>query len=323
MQADERKKIMEKFSLKTTASLIKSKAIELGFSGVSMAKAEFMEPEATRLDEWLNQSNHGSMSYMENHFELRVDPTKLVPGAKTVISLMYNYYNPVSDENTDAPKLSMYALGKDYHKVVRKRLKTLFSWMKETFDSVEGRVFVDSAPILERDWAKRSGLGWIGKNTLLLNKHKGSYFFLAEIICSLEMHYDHAVMDHCGTCTRCIEACPTDAISENGYVLNASKCISYLTIEHKEELPREFQNQMEDWIYGCDICQQVCPWNRFSTPHTEPSFLPSEALLGLRRKDWEELTEVAFNTIFEGSAVKRAGFKGLKRNLEFISKANT
>ena len=301
----------------TTTVLIKQKAEELGFMGIAVAKAEHMDEEAGRLEDWLNQGNHGEMAYMENHFDKRVDPTQLVPGSKSVISLMYNYYTEATQDDS-APKLAMYAHGKDYHKVVKKKLILLYKWMQETFGEVDGRCFVDSAPVLERDWARRSGLGWVGKHSLLVNPKKGSYFFLCEIICDLELEYDHPIKDHCGTCTRCIEACPTEAISETGYVMDGSKCISYLTIEHKGDLPEEFSSQMQDWMFGCDICQQVCPWNRFSKPHEEPKFLPHEDLLGLTKSDWQEITEDTFDKIFAGSAVKRTKFQGLKRNIDFL-----
>ncbi|MCL4152337.1 UNVERIFIED_CONTAM: hypothetical protein GTU68_018398 [Idotea baltica] len=255
---------------------------------------------------------------MENHFDLRTDPTKLVPGSKSVISLAYNYFTESQQVDESAPKISTYAYGRDYHKVVRKKLKELFSIIHEIAGEVDGRVFVDSAPVLERDWAKRSGLGWIGKNTLLLNAKKGSFFFLAEIILDLELEYDAPVSDHCGTCTKCIDACPTDAISESGYIIDGSKCISYLTIELKDAIPSEFKDKMENWMFGCDICQDVCPWNRFSTPHTEPQFNPKPALLEMKKRDWEEITEEIFDELFLGTPVKRTKFTGLKRNIKFL-----
>ena len=241
----------------------------MGFFLCTVAKAEFMTEEAMRLEQWLNQNYQGEMSYLNNHFDKRVDPTLLVPGAKSVISLAYNYYNEEKQSNPDAPQLAMYAYGKDYHKIVKKKLLQLFDWMKEAFGEVDGRVFVDSAPVLERDWARRSGLGWVGKNTLLIHPRIGSWFFLAEIISDLEMEYDAPMSDYCGTCTRCIDACPTDAISPAGYIMDGSKCISYLTIELKNKLPAEYKDKMENWMFGCDICQQVCPWNRFAEPHQE------------------------------------------------------
>ena len=298
--------------------LIKDKAAELGFMGITLAKAEHMDEEASRLEDWLNQGFQGEMSYLENHFDKRVDPTKLVPGSKSVISLMFNYYSEETQEDSEAPKIAMYAYGKDYHKVVKKRLLKLYKWMQDTFGDINGRCFVDSAPVLERDWARRSGLGWVGKNTLLINPKIGSYFFLCEIICDLDLSYDHPIKDHCGTCTRCIEACPTDAISEKGYIMDGSKCISYLTIELKNEIPEAFSGQMENWMFGCDICQQVCPWNRFSVQHSEEKFIPKDQLLQMSKREWEEITEAVFDQLFEGSAVKRAKFNGLKRNIDFL-----
>jgi len=299
---------------------VKDSALELGFLSIGFAKAEFMEPEAHRLENWLNQNYNGEMAYMANHFDKRVDPTKLVPGAKTVISLAYNYYNPAVQEDTSAPKLSKYAYGEDYHKIVKDKLFLLIEKIRETIGAVEGRCFVDSAPVLERDWARRSGLGWIGKHTLLLSKKKGSYFFLAELIIDLEVEPDSPVSDHCGSCTKCIDACPTDAISSSGYVLDASKCISYLTIELRDAIPKEFEGQMEGWMFGCDICQEVCPWNRFSTRHQEPAFEPKEGLLEMSKREWEEVTEDVFRKVFKKSAVKRTKYAGLKRNIEFLSK---
>ena len=300
------------------SALIKEKAIELGFFLCGISKAEFMEEEAKNLENWLNQNHHGEMSYMANHFDKRVDPTLLVPGAKSVISLAYNYYSEEKQKDTEAPKISLYAYGKDYHKVVKKKLLYLFEWIKSTFGDVDGRVFVDSAPVLERDWAKRSGIGWVGKNTLLINPKKGSYFFLAEIIIDLDLHYDDPITDYCGTCTRCIDACPTEAISPHGYFMDGSKCISYLTIELKDAIPTEFSDKMANYMFGCDICQQVCPWNRFSTPHNEEAFIPKDELLSMTKSDWHELTMPVFDALFEGSAVKRTKYQGLKRNIDFL-----
>lgn len=300
------------------SKLIKEKAIELGFLLCHITKAKFMDNEARLLENWLNQNYHGEMAYMANHFDLRVDPTKLVPGSKSVISLAYNYFTPVEQIDPSAPKISKYAFGKDYHKVVRKKLNLLFNWIQTTFGEIDGRVFVDSAPVLERDWAKRSGLGWVGKNTMLINPGKGSYFFLGEIICDLELYSDQPLKDYCGTCTRCIDACPTDAISEQGYFMDGSKCISYLTIEYKNRLPEEYRQHMEGWAYGCDICQQVCPWNRFSSQHEEDEFNPHPKLLSMTKEEWSDLTEPIYNEIFEGSAVKRAKFIELKRNIDFL-----
>ncbi len=300
-------------------SLIKQKALDLGFMSIGIAKAEKMDAEAKKLEAWLNQNHHGKMAYMANHFDKRIDPTLLVPDAKSVISLSYNYFNPKEQEDPESPKISMYAYGQDYHHVIKAKLHTLLNYIQEEIGEINGRCFVDSAPVLERDWAKRSGIGWIGKHTLLLSKKRGSYFFLAELICDLELEYDVPTSDHCGTCTKCIEACPTDAISPQGYILDARKCISYLTIELKEEIPIEFKGQMDGWMFGCDICQQVCPWNRFSTPHDEPKFEPKNQLLEMSKTDWEEITQEVFSKVFSKSAVKRTKFKGLKRNIEFLS----
>lgn len=304
---------------KKNTEIIRHKALDLGFSFVGMAMAEKMDEESKKLDEWLNRNYHGSMDYMANHFELRTDPTKLVPGAKSVISLMYNYYSEESLPE-DSYKVSSYAYGRDYHKVIRKKLKILLQYIRKEVGEIDGRAFVDSAPVLERDWAKRSGLGWIGKNTLLINKNAGSYYFLAEIISDLELEVDHPISDFCGTCTKCIDACPTDAISESGYLVDGSKCISYLTIERKEAIPMEFVDHMKDWIFGCDICQEVCPWNRFSSKHNEPQFEPRHELLEMSKRDWHEITKEVFDVLFEGTPVKRTKFEGLRRNIDFVKK---
>lgn len=291
----------------------------MGFLLCHIAKAEFMTEEARRLDEWLSQDYHGDMSYMANHFDKRVDPRLLVPGAKSVISLAYNYYSNVRQIDPEAPQISMYAYGKDYHKVVKKKLQQMLEWMKTSFGNINSRVFVDSAPVLERDWARRSGLGWMGKNTMIIHPKKGSWFFLAEIITDLEMVYDQQLSDYCGTCTRCIDACPTEAIHEDGYLMDGSKCISYLTIELKKKLPLEYKDKMENWMFGCDICQQVCPWNRFAESHSEPAFLPKEKLISMSKEEWHDLSEPLFDELFEGSAVKRTKYEGLKRNIKFLS----
>ena len=288
-----------------------------GFSYVGIARAEQMQPEARRLEEWLQMGNHGQMKYMENHFELRTDPRKLVPGARSVISLMFNYFPDRDQSDPAAPKISRYAYGKDYHKVLRKKLKALVAAIQEQIGEVNGRGFVDSAPVLERDWARRAGNGWVGKNTMLIHPNAGSYFFLAELITDLELEPDAPMKDYCGTCTRCIEACPTGAISENGYVLDGSRCISYLTIELKEAIPEEFIGRMDNWMFGCDICQEVCPWNRFASRHDEPAFEPKPEILEMTTSEWHEITEEVFEGLFEGSAVKRTKYTGLRRNLEF------
>ena len=301
------------------ATHIKQTAYDLGFGFVGIARAERMDPEERRLEAWLNAGHHGTMQWMENHFDKRVDPTKLVPGAKSVVSLLYNYFPADDTPSREAPKIARYAYGEDYHRVVRAKLRELVDRLEEFLGHpIEGRVFVDSAPVLERDWAARAGTGWVGKNTLLLNPKAGSYFFLAELITDLDPAPDSRLRDHCGTCTRCIDACPTQAISPAGYVVDGSKCISYLTIELKEAIPEEFAGRMEGWAFGCDICQEVCPWNRFSTPHSEPAFAPHPELPDMGEREWHEMTEEVFRRVFRKSAVKRTKFSGLRRNLDFL-----
>jgi epoxyqueuosine reductase len=298
-------------------NLIKTKAAELGFSFCGISKAEFLKDEAPRLEEWLKRYYHGKMSYLENHFDKRLDPTLLVPGAKSVISLLYNYY-PEKDLTRESDlKVAKYAYGEDYHFVVKDKLKILFDTIREKVGEVDGRVFVDSAPVMERAWAQKSGLGWIGKNSLLLNRQMGSFFFLAEVIIDLELEYDGPAKDFCGTCTACMDACPTEAIPEP-FVVDGSKCISYFTIELKEEIPADVKGKFANWIFGCDICQDVCPWNSFAKPHHEPRFAPSAELAQLKRSDWKELTEEVFNAIFRNSPLKRTKHAGLKRNIEFV-----
>ncbi len=298
-------------------TLIKREAMRIGFDACGISKAEPLDEEARILEAWLNQNLHGKMSYMANHFDKRIDPRLLVDGAKSVISFSYNYYTEVK-QNDDAPKLAMYALGKDYHDVLKEKLKLLLAFIKEHVGEVNGRCFVDSAPVLERAWAKRSGIGWQGKNTNILTKRNGSYFFLAEIILDVELEYDSPVKDYCGTCTKCIDACPTDAIYQP-YKVDGSKCISYFTIELKGEiLPSEIKGKFENWMFGCDICQQVCPINSQAKQHKEPQFEPSLDLLKMNRKDWEALTEETFKQLFKGSPVNRTKFKGLKRNIDFL-----
>ena len=300
---------------KNTA-FIKNKARDLGFMYCGIAKAEFLKDEAPRLEKWLNQGMHGKMSYMENHFDKRLDPTKLVPGAKSVVTLLYNYYPQQDLAGDDTYKIAKYAYGKDYHFVIKDKLKAFMASIHEEIGEVDGRVFVDSAPVMERTWAQRGGVGWIGKNSLLLNKQSGSFFFLAELILDLELEHDGPVKDYCGTCTACMDNCPTDAIPEP-YVVDGSRCISYLTIELKDSIPEEFSGKFKNWAFGCDICQDVCPWNRFSKPHQEPAFEPHEQLKSMNNNDWEELTHEVFNEIFRKSAVKRTKFEGLKRNINF------
>lgn len=291
-------------------------AKELGFSFCGISKAEFLKDEASKLEEWLKRGYQGKMGYLENHFDKRLDPTKLVPGAKSVISLIYNYFPQETHQSDDQPKIAKYAYGQDYHFVIKDKLKEFMTLIQGEFGEVDGRVFVDSAPVHERAWAAKSGLGWIGKNSLLLNREMGSFFFLAELIIDLELEPDGPMKDYCGTCTACQDACPTDAIPEP-YVVDGSRCISYLTIELKEEIPTAFKNKMEGWAFGCDICQDVCPWNRFSKPHQEAAFKPQgwEEFSG---QDWQEMTKEVFQKVFKKSAIKRTKFEGLKRNLKFI-----
>ncbi|MBK8965595.1 MAG: tRNA epoxyqueuosine(34) reductase QueG [Lewinellaceae bacterium] len=302
---------------------IRAEAHRLGFEFVGFARAERLDAEARRLEAWLQQGAHGKMAYMENHFDLRIDPTKLVPGAKTVICLTFNYHNPDKQEDAEAPKISQYAYGEDYHFVVKDRLKALLAYMQAEIGEINGRCFVDSAPVLEREWARRAGIGWNGRHTLTIHPRRGSYFFLAEIICDLELVHDDPIRDHCGTCRRCIDACPTEAISPEGYFLDASKCISYLTIELRDEIPAGFKSQMDNWMFGCDVCQDVCPWNRFAKRHEEPDFEPHPDLLGMDRRAWLELTEEVFGKIFKKSAVKRVKYAGLKRNINFLKRPET
>ena len=303
---------------KRNSQLVKRIAKEIGFSSCGISKARFLHEEEKKFEDWLKQGYQGSMSYLERNFDKRLDPTKLVPGAKSVISLSYNYFPPKKLISENNFIISKYAYGRDYHKVLRNKLKKLFTKIRDKIGEVEGRVFVDSAPIHERAWAKLSGVGWIGKNSLLINKNQGSYFFLAEIICDLDLEYDEPVLNRCGNCTRCIDACPTDAITQ-AQVIDAKKCISYLTIENKEKIPKELRGSINNSIFGCDICQDVCPWNKKSVPHNEKEFIPKKELRDLKKKDWIELTEDTFNKIFEGSAVKRTKFQGLKRNIKAVS----
>lgn len=296
---------------------IKAKALEFGFLACGVAKAEFLEEEASRLERWLRAGKNGEMGYMANHFDLRTDPRKLVPGAKSVISLAYNYYTPNKQTDPDAPKLSTYAYGRDYHKVVKQRLKPLMAFITEQFGAVDMRCFTDSAPVLEKAWAQRAGIGWRGKHTNVIRQGSGSYFFLCEIILDLELEPDAPATDHCGTCRRCIDACPTEAITPYG--VDGSKCISYFTIELKDAIPTD-AGDFKNWTFGCDICQQVCPWNRFSTPHQEPDFNPKPELMALTKDAWHGMTEVLFEELFQGSPVKRTKYEGLKRNLRYLGK---
>lgn len=300
------------------AQLIKQEAKELGFSFCGISKAAFLEEEAPRLESWLNANMHGEMMYMENHFDKRLDPRLLVPDAKSVVSLLYNYF-PEQQQNPGAYKISKYAYGEDYHFVIKDKLKDLLHFIQDEIGEVDGRVFTDSAPVLDKAWAAKSGLGWVGKNNNLIRKSEGSFFFVAELIIDLELETDHAVTNHCGSCTACIDACPTQAI-EAPYLVNGSKCISYLTIELKNEIPEAFRGKLDDWMYGCDVCQDVCPWNRFAEPHNEPLFQPKPALIDYDKNQWKDLTQELFNEVFRKSAVKRTKYSGLMRNIAFLEK---
>ncbi|MBC7616224.1 MAG: tRNA epoxyqueuosine(34) reductase QueG [Pedobacter sp.] len=302
----------------THSEMIKTEAVRLGFMACGISRAEFLEEEAPRLENWLKNNHHGEMSYMENHFDKRLDPRLLVEDAKSVVSLTLNYFTDEKQLDSTAPKISKYAYGEDYHNVIKEKLKELMAFIKDEIGEVAGRCFVDSAPVMDKAWAQKSGLGWRGKNSNLISKEAGSFFFLAELIIDLELEYDSPFKaDHCGSCTRCIDACPTDAIIAP-YVVDGSKCISYLTIELKNEIPTAFKNKMENWMFGCDICQDVCPWNRFAIPHQEPAFKPIDELLQFSKHDLIEMTDEVFKKVFNISAVKRTKFNGLKRNIDFL-----
>jgi epoxyqueuosine reductase len=296
---------------------IKAEAKRLGFQACGISKAGFLEEEAPRLESYLKNGYQGKMQYLENHFDKRLDPVKLVEGAKSVISLTYNYYSELKQTDGDAPRISMYAYGKDYHDVIREKLYALLAFIQEEIGEVHGRVFVDSAPVLDRAWAKRSGLGWIGKNGMLIAHKQGSWFFLAELIVDLELEEDKPIGDYCGNCTRCMDACPTQAIV-SPKVIDGSKCISYFTIELKDSIPSEMKGKLDQWAFGCDVCQSVCPWNRFSIAHQTPAFQPKSRLLDMTRREWHDLTIDAFNDLFKGSAVKRAGYSKLKDTIHFL-----
>lgn len=310
------KKYLRGVSAATHTAMIKAEARRLGFMSCGVSRAEFLEEEAPRLEQWLQQGMHGEMGYMENHFDKRLDPTKLVDGARSVISLLLNYF-PEETQQQDTYKISKYAWGRDYHHVIKAKLRSLQQYISQNIGEVHGRAFVDSAPVLDKAWAVRSGLGWMGKHTNVLTRQVGSFYFIAELITDLDLEYDHPVTDHCGSCTACLDACPTGAIVQP-YVVDGSKCISYFTIELKNEIPDTVKGQFDDWIFGCDICQDVCPWNRFSKPHREPLFNPHPELLSMEKKDWEELTEEVFGKVFQKSAVKRTKFSGLRRNISFL-----
>jgi len=299
------------------SSIIKNSARQLGFLSCGISKADFLEAEAPKLEAWLRGGHHGTMSYMERNFDKRLDPRRLVPGAKSIVSLLYNYHSDQKQKDPEAPKISTYAYGTDYHLVIKNKLKAFMDILHREIGEVNGRVFVDSAPVMDKAWAAKSGLGWIGKNTNLISKKVGSFFFIAELILDLDLEYDTPVTDHCGSCTACIDACPTEALIQP-YQIDGSKCISYLTIELKEAIPNEFQGKMDNWAFGCDVCQTVCPWNRFATTHQEPDFEPHPELLSLTKKEWEEMNEAVFNTVFRKSAVKRTKYEGLQRNIKFL-----
>ena len=303
------------------SQLIKQKAEKFGFQSCGISKAEFLEEEAPRLETWLNKGYHGEMNYMENHFDKRLNPTLLVDGAKSVISLSYNYFPKVKIDEINNFKISKYAYGEDYHEVIKDILKNMVAELQEEIGEFGFRVFVDSAPVLEKAWARKSGLGWVGKNANLITKKHGSFYFLAEIICDLELEYDLAVTDHCGSCRACIDACPTQAIVSDR-IVDGSKCISYATIELKNEIPDYFNGKMDDWMFGCDVCQDVCPWNRFSAPTLQEKFAPNFQKLNFRKNEWKELTQELFSEIFKKSAVKRTKFSGLMRNISFLPKEN-
>lgn len=307
-----------KLTLHKHSTFIKKEAKRLGFDFCGISKSEFLSEEAPRLEKWLKDNKHGQMKYMENYFDKRLNPNLLVDNAKSVISLLYNYF-PEQTQNPSAPKLSKYAYGEDYHEVIKHKLNEFLVSLKKEIGNISGRAFVDSAPVMDKVWAAKSGLGWIGKNSNLINKEKGSFFFIAELIIDVELEYDGPIKDYCGTCTKCIDACPTDAIVAP-YIVDGSKCISYLTIELKENIPSEFKNNMNNWVFGCDVCQDVCPWNRFSMPHQEPQFMNTNGLLNYTEAEWNDITEETFNLIFKNSAIKRTKYKGLKRNLSFLKK---
>ena len=296
--------------------MIKSEAKRLGFLSCGISKAGFLEQEAPRLEQWLNQNQHGKMDYMANHFDKRLNPTLLVDDAKSVVSLLLNYY-PAEVQNQDSFKISKYAYGQDYHLVIKDKLNQLLYSIQTEIGEVSGRAFVDSAPVLDKAWAAKSGLGWMGKNANLITQKVGSFYFIAELIIDLDLDYDLATTDHCGTCTACIDACPTDAIVAP-YVVDGSKCISYFTIELKENIPSEMKGKLNDWAFGCDICQDVCPWNKFSQAHNEPLFNSNQEILNFSKQDWFEITEETFNKVFAKSAVRRTKFAGFKRNIDFL-----
>lgn len=303
--------------LRERTEFVKATAKNLGFSFCGVSRAEFLDEEAPRLEAWLRKNYQGKMGYLENYFEERLDPTLLVPGARSVVSVLYNYYPEKELSEESEYKVAKYAYGEDYHFVIKEKLRHFMDEIQGSIGPIQGRAFVDSAPVMERAWAKKSGIGWVGKNSLLLTRESGSFFFLAELIIDLELEYDGPLKDYCGTCTACMDACPTDAIPEP-YMVDGSRCISYFTIELREEIPAEMKGKFENWIFGCDICQDVCPWNRFSKPHHEPRFNPSPEFQNMNTNDWKDLTEDVFKKVFKDSPLKRAKFEGLKRNIRFL-----
>ncbi|MDQ0475508.1 tRNA epoxyqueuosine(34) reductase QueG [Chryseobacterium sp. MDT2-18] len=300
------------------SNLVKTKAKKFGFQNCGISRADFLEEDAKPFESWLNKNYHGQMSYMENYFDKRLDPRLLVEGSKSVISLSYNYFPEEDLFGINRLKISKYAYGEDYHEIIKEILREMVAELQDEIGDFQCRVFTDSAPILERSWARKSGIGWVGKNANLITKQTGSFYFLAEIICDLELQEDFATKDHCGSCRKCIDACPTDAIVSDK-VIDGSKCISYATIELKNEIPESFKNKMEDWMFGCDICQDVCPWNRFSKPHQQEKFKPNPLLATLEKTEWQELSQELFSELFRKSPVKRTKFAGLKRNIEFLT----
>lgn len=311
---------MRQVSRTKITQLIKEESTRLGFIHCGISKADFLEEEAPHLEKWLAQNYHGKMRYMERWFDKRLDPRKLVPGAKSVVSLLLNYF-PDEKQNTNSYKISKYAYGRDYHLVIKEKLKLLSQIIRDHIGDVNGRAFVDSAPVLDRAWARKSGLGWIGKNSNLIHPKAGSFFFIAELIIDLELDYDAPMKDYCGTCTRCMDACPTSAIVAP-QIVDGNKCISYFTIELKENIPVEFKDKMKDWMFGCDVCQDVCPWNRFSHPHQEVAFSAKKELLNMNNNDWEEISEEVFEKVFHDSPLQRTGYSGIKRNLDFLKPAS-
>lgn len=312
---------MSSIAIDKRSAFVKKIVLEHGFDSCGISASGFLEEESPRLESWLNHNYHGSMKWMENHFDKRLNTQKLVEGSKSVISMTFNYFPENSQTKEDQPKIAKYAYGEDYHLVLKDKMASILQTLMTEYGDIQARVFVDSAPVLERAWAAKSGLGWIGKHSLLINKKKGSFFFIAQIICDLELAVDGPVTDHCGTCTACIDACPTDAIV-NDKIIDSNRCISYLTIELRDQISQQFKSQMEDWVFGCDICQDVCPWNRFATPHKEERFKPKREILENNWQDWLEITEDVFKDVFKKSAVKRTKYSGFLRNLQFVNKAN-